>query len=248
MSSALRSAGQSSPAADHEPLLPLDAPPESLSDFVYERIREAIVKRMLPPGSRVTEASLAASLNVSKTPVREALLKLRQVGLIEPVGRRGGRIVMPSRESISYAYETREALEVFAAERASERATQEERALVVACADRCLSAAEAGDVAQYRHWDSAFHDAVAEAAHNPQLTELIENSFALVMTLRSRDVPHAQAHIECARAHVAIAKSIARGKADAGERMRAHVRQVATYVLESVDEEELEAQSAAAQA
>lgn len=63
--------------------------PESLADVVYETIREAIINRVIPPGSRLTEAALADQLNVSKTPVREALLKLRQIGLVEPSGRRG---------------------------------------------------------------------------------------------------------------------------------------------------------------
>ena len=99
----------------------LESKPESLTDVVYEAIRDAIINRVLGPGSRVTEAGLAAQLGVSKTPVREALLKLRQVGLIEPVGRRGGRIALPSRTSIRHAYETREALESHAARLAAER-------------------------------------------------------------------------------------------------------------------------------
>ena len=59
---------------------------ENLSHLVYESIRDAIINRSLPPGARLTETKLAEELNVSKTPVREALVKLREVGLIDPPG------------------------------------------------------------------------------------------------------------------------------------------------------------------
>src|SRR5437588_5950231 len=101
--------------------LVLEHKPESLTDVVYETIREAIINRVIAPGSRLTEAALADQLNVSKTPVREALLKLRQIGLVEPNGRRGGRVTLPSRSSIQHAYEARRALESFAAEIVAER-------------------------------------------------------------------------------------------------------------------------------
>src|ERR1700716_2927871 len=99
--------------------LALHTRPESLSEVVYETIRDAIVNRTIPPGVRVTEAGLAKQLNVSKTPVREALLRLREIGLIEPSGVRGGRIILPSPTSIRQAYEVRLALETFAAEAAA---------------------------------------------------------------------------------------------------------------------------------
>ncbi len=62
---------------------PVDFKPESLADVVYSAIREAIVSKQLLPGERVTEAGLATRLHVSKTPVREAMLRLQEVGLIE---------------------------------------------------------------------------------------------------------------------------------------------------------------------
>ena len=80
--------------------LELPTRPESLSDVVYETIRDAIVHRTIPPGARVTETGLAKQLDVSKTPVREALLKLREIGLIEPHGACGGRGVAPGQQVV----------------------------------------------------------------------------------------------------------------------------------------------------
>src|SRR6201996_592274 len=226
---------------DVAPALVLERKPESLTDVVYEKIRDAIIGRTIAPGSRVTEAALAEQLNVSKTPVREALLKLRQIGLIEPTGRRGGRVTLPSRSSIQHAYEARRALESFAAEIVAERGSDADVALIGEAARRCLAAAEAGDLEGFRQWDLAFHEKISEATANPRLHELVNDSFALVMALRRRDVPQAEGSVACARAHVRIAKAIARRDADAARRaMRDHVQQVEGYVLTSLAEEAVE--------
>lgn len=214
--------------------------PESLTDVVYETIREAIINRVIAPGSRLTEAALADQLNVSKTPVREALLKLRQIGLVEPIGRRGGRVTLPSRSSIQHAYETRRGLESFAAEIVAERGSAAEIKVIGDAASRCLAAAEAGDFTGFRRWDMVFHEKIGEATGNPRLCELLNDSFVLVMALRRRDVPRAEGSVACARAHLQIAKAIARRDPPAaGKAMREHVTQVEGYVLASLDEESL---------
>jgi len=62
---------------------------ESLGNQVYGSIRDAIASRLLPPGARVIERALAAELGVSPTPIREALRRLEQEGLIQRRGSRG---------------------------------------------------------------------------------------------------------------------------------------------------------------
>src|ERR1700749_1005577 len=153
--------------------LALEYRPESLTDVVYETIRDAIINKAIAPGARLTEAALAEQLNVSKTPVREALLKLRQIGLVEPTGRRGGRVTLPSRISIEHAYETRRGLESFAAEIVAERGSTADIKIIRDAAARCLAAAEAGDFAGFRHWDIQFHEKIGEATGNPRLCELL---------------------------------------------------------------------------
>ena len=79
---------------------PIEARPESLADMVYDAIRRLVMDKTLPPGSRVSENALAERLGVSKTPVREAMLRLRQIGVIQSDGVRGGRVARPSRTAI----------------------------------------------------------------------------------------------------------------------------------------------------
>src|SRR5207302_8345428 len=108
-------------------------------------------------------------------------LKLRQIGLVEPTGRRGGRVTLPSRGLIQHAYEARRALESFAAEIVAERGSDADIKLIRGAASRCLAAAEAGGLAGFREWGRGFHEKIGEATGNPRLYELVNDSFAVVM-------------------------------------------------------------------
>lgn len=219
------------------PVLGLAERPDTLTNVVLEAVRSAIVNQELLAGTRVTEAGLARQLNVSKTPVREALLQLREIGLIEPDERRGGRILSPSRTTISDAYEVREALEMFAAAAAAARA--EERAIkrIHRIAERSLRAARAGDLEEFKDADDEFHRAVAASAGNQRLELSIERSLTLVSALRQRDVPGPAGSIECGQAHIRVAEALGTRDADGASRaMSAHVRHVAVLVLAAYDE------------
>jgi len=211
---------------------PVEARTDTLADLVYDAIRMSIMDKSLAPGSRVSEVRLARQFGVSKTPVREALLRLRKIGVIEADGLRGGRVARPSATKIRQAYEVREALEVFAVRAAAARrgGPALER---IAHAARCsLACAQAGDQDGFREHDFVFHRLVAAAAENPRLTEMIEESFTLIATLRRRDYPTLAASVDCGAAHVRIADAIARGDAAAAEHAaRDHIRQVEGYVL-----------------
>ena len=208
---------------------------DNLTDRVFEQIRSAITTRVFPPGERLTEAKLAEDLNVSKTPVREALVRLREIGLIEPDGRRGGRIVQPSRATIAEMYEVREALEVQAALLAAERADSEAKAVIKAAARRSLEGAQADDRGAFRTADIAFHDAIAASTQNERLEILVRNSLDLILAVRTRDFEHVEASLSCSKAHVAIANAIARRDASAAaDQMRTHVRHVRDLVLEQI--------------
>jgi DNA-binding GntR family transcriptional regulator len=210
---------------------PLEAP-ERLADMVYEAIRQSIMDKTLAPGARLTESGIAQQLGVSKTPVREALLRLRRIGVIEPDGVRGGRVVRPSTSAIREAYEVREALEVFAVRSVADRVSRDDLERISDAAARSLERAEHGDQAGFREWDFAFHRAIAEAAGNPRLKELIEDVFTLIGTLRQRDFPDSRWSVDCARGHVQIADAIARKDiAGAEAAAREHIRQVEGYVL-----------------
>ena len=212
--------------------LALGVRPDSLTDAVYEAIRRGIIDKRLPPGAPVTEAALAAQLGVSKTPVREALLRLKDAGVIEPNGRRGGRVVQRSEAAIRRAYEVREALESYAAGRAAERADAATVEHLRELAERSCEHAHGNDVPAFVEVDGSFHEAIGAAADNPLLARMLDDALTLAMTLRRRDRPRSTASIDCADAHVRIAAAIGRGDAAGAEReMRDHIAFVAALVL-----------------
>lgn len=207
----------------------------NVSQLVFESIRAAIVNRSLPPGSRLAEAVLADQLNVSKTPVREAIIKLREIGLIEPHGRRGDRVVRPSRETLQNAYDIREALEVFAARRTVELASDAERSRIRTEAVRSLDGARSGDLAAFRSADDGFHRAITAVAGNRQLSQMIENVFTLIVTLRQRDSPTQDVSVQCGEQHVGIASAIEAHDRDGAERrVREHIHYVRDNVMADI--------------
>lgn len=213
-------------------LPPIGARPDSLTDIAYGMIRDAIVSRKLRPGERITENSLARQLSVSKTPVREALLQLEYIGLVEPDDRRGVRIAVPSSESLQAAYEVRMGLEVQAARIVAERADQTEVRNLRIVAESCLAAASAHDRDGFRDDDRRFHRALADATQNRQLSRFVHDAFDLTWALRTRDVPVAEDSLACAHQHLRIVDALeARSPEQADAFMRAHISKVQGLVL-----------------
>lgn len=204
-----------------------DRPP-MMVDIIYGRLYQAITERRLEPGDLVTEQGLADQLNVSKTPVREALARLRQVGLIEPDGRRGLRVVKLSVEGLRQVFELREALETYVAGRAAERADPICCGAISTAAQASLDAALEADVLGFHKHDRVFHGEIAKAVGNVQITQQIENAVAQVQTILRRETfPDIDEMIKCARDHVRIAAAIAAGARDTAAReMAAHIRKV----------------------
>lgn len=196
-----------------EELPRLDAKPERLSQLVYEAIRDAIIAKTLPPGDPVSEARLARQLGVSKTPVREALLRLQAIGLVEPRSR-GACVVTPSAELLRSSYEVRATLEAGVARLATLRATADQKAEIVGAAERSLQVAEADDISAFQSWDRRFHELMTEACGNPHLADLLRNASTLARVLRARDAPSQNHALRCAAYHLEIAAAVERGDAD----------------------------------
>lgn len=218
---------------DHQlpPTLSLSQRPESLTDLVYDAILGAITSKVLAPGSRVTENGLAKELSVSKTPVREALLRLKESGLIEDHGRRGGRIAVVSVEAITDAFEAREALEVYLARRAAESASEAVAARISETAVASGRAARDNITELYTASDVEFHTAISHAVGNPVIESMLSNLLARIAAFRELQSQRSFS-LTCADEHMAIAKAISEGDADrAGEVMRDHIRHACGYAI-----------------
>lgn len=214
-------------------LQPILRRPESVTEQTYRVIREAIVSQSLKPGQRIVETTLAQQLGVSKTPVREALLRLESVGLIEfDQFNRGGRVILPSLESIQSAYEVRMALEVETARLVATRGKAEAIAQVRHYAEEGIARAHEGDTPGLREADRSFHFSLSEATENVALARLTCDAFELAWTLRLRDEPVTSRSLECATQHIRMVEMIEKRDPDAaGTIMREHISMVEGMVL-----------------
>jgi DNA-binding GntR family transcriptional regulator len=96
----------------------------SLKEFAYRKIGEWLIEDKLLPGEALLESDLAARLQISRTPIREALSQLAQEGLVEIIPRRGAFVARITLEDIRELFEIREALEGIAARLAATKAEQ----------------------------------------------------------------------------------------------------------------------------
>ena len=142
-----------------------------MSARVYEGLREAIVSGRLQSGVPLVEATVAAQYGTSRTPVREALRRLEQDGLVER-GDRGLRVRTRGPEEILEIYEVRILLEAAAARGAAERATRLDLMRIKNAAD-AMAAADPADPDTMAAANRAFHEEIWAASHNRTLVDLL---------------------------------------------------------------------------
>lgn len=148
---------------------------KTLHQRVYEALLRLIADGSLPPGTQLDEQSLSTRLGVSRTPLRAAIARLTQEGLVVNLPYRGAFVRQFSAQEIDGLYEARAVLEALAARRAAARLTADGLNTITALLDECQAALEAGDVAAYGQADARFHHALAAASANPILVEVLES-------------------------------------------------------------------------
>lgn len=208
--------------------------PRKVGDIVLEQVRNLIVTKQLSPGERLREANIAKMLNVSKTPVREALIQLRTIGLVVMV-EDNAHVVAPSATLVREAYEVRAVLEGLSARLAAERSDPAQLAGVMLLAEASLGAARARDQGAFHTYDREFHQAIAIQANNLTAQQRIDDAVVLCDTLRQRDALTRWDSDLCGKAHVDIARSIQSGDGDAAALgMQGHIEYVMSKVLKSL--------------
>ncbi|MFC7397418.1 GntR family transcriptional regulator [Chelatococcus sp. GCM10030263] len=136
---------------------------------VAERIREMIIQDLLPPGAPVRERMLAERLNVSRTPLREALKMLATEGLVELHPNRGAIVAAPSNEEVRELLLLLGVLEGYAAELACELITEAEMREMRALHFEMLADFTRGDRLSYFHRNQSIHMTLTKASRNRAL-------------------------------------------------------------------------------
>ncbi len=210
--------------------------PHSVREAAYAHLRGSILAGVLPPGTRIFELSLAQELGISRTPVREALQRLSQEGLVELLPGRGARVRILSPEEVREVYDVRAMLEGEAAFLAAQNATLEELDTLEALL-RTLDSLPAEDYTRQMQTDFDFHTALVAAAHNKTLARIyadLRSSLTLVRSIQRTLSQHPQTREQ----HQAILEALkARSPEKAAQAARAHVGYFRDLVLQSLKEQ-----------
>jgi DNA-binding GntR family transcriptional regulator len=207
------------------PLQPL--PDQSLADAVADHLRAAIHQGEYSPGDRLVERTLSTRLGVSHIPVREALTKLEDEGLVVRLPRRGARVAQLSAVTLTEISSMRVLLEGFVVRRVTERWTPRVERDLLRLSDRMVAAARRGDAAAVLELDHRFHERLWQQADHSILIEVATtmrgriNGF-LRATIQTLSPDELVAH---AVTHRILTEVIAAGDPDAAaDAMRAHIQ------------------------
>lgn len=196
---------------------------DRLGDTVYERIREQIFSGGLSAGARLSVPALAARLKVSRSPVRDAVLRLIQEGLAREEPRRGAVVARITASDLVALYEVREVLEGLATRLAVENAG---RRLVDSLAEvmtRHEKAVRASDLVGHFEADTTFHRLIREAGGNAEVCHMLDRIGGKVrLAMRTTSVTAGPRY--AVRDHKRILAAIRKGDPEDAEGVaRAHI-------------------------
>jgi DNA-binding GntR family transcriptional regulator len=198
----------------------------SLVDNAYQAIRARILDNVWPPGHQALEQALALELGMSRTPVREALIRLQNEGLIEVVPRHGMRVAPVSATDMKEIYEILTSLEATAAELvAQRRPTPAEIAPLEKATRDMEKALKKDDLDAWAEADERHHRHLIELCGNRKLAAVVYNYWdrahrARMFTLRLRPKP-----VDSTHEHLAVVEAIRRGDAVAARELHRQHRE-----------------------
>jgi len=186
--------------------------PQSLHEQTYQALRTAILTGELAAGDRVIEKQLADRLQVSRTPIREALRLLEREELITADANSGLRVATLSVHDAAHLYDCRIALEQVSVSEACRHATSEQLDAI----DRAVTQAEKAitqeshslTTYQLLHLDYEFHRLIAKSTGNPWLVSLLDQVFDKMTLLRIRTMQHNPRVLEICSEHRHIYQGI----------------------------------------
>lgn len=145
----------------------------TFSQQVFHHIKRLILSEDLKPGQRIPEEKIGQKFGVSRTPIREALRKLEQYGLVRIVPRSHAEVVSMNPASAKSLWEVRILLERHAVMALATNATEDDIEAMTRIADECQRVADKGDIAMTFELDNEFHLEIARRCGNEHVYELL---------------------------------------------------------------------------
>jgi GntR family transcriptional regulator, rspAB operon transcriptional repressor len=197
---------------------------ESAAAAVYRVLRQEIVWLKRNPGEPIVEKDIALAQRVSRTPVREALLRLTAEGLVDTIPKSGTFVARIPLAALPEAIVVRKALEQITSRAAATGARRSQVQELRALLERQREAASADDRAEFHQADEAFHAAVAAIGGYPGIWSLIQSVKTQIDRYRLLTLPQHGRMSRVVKEHAAVVTAIERHDADrAAAAMGAHL-------------------------
>ena len=211
-----------------------------LRELVFTTLRQAILKGELKPGERLMEIQLAEKMGVSRTPIREAIRKLSNEGLVTLIPRKGAIVAGISEKMLTDVLQVRMTLEKMAYECAFRNFSDKDMEALKKAEEVFENAVRDGDLVRITEADEGFHFVIYEAADNDKLREILHNLRENMYRYRmeySKDVETRKALIE---EHRMILDSFAAKDAASGLGVvEKHIKNQETAVLNRLNQDAL---------
>lgn len=208
---------------------------------IFGFVRDAIISMELSPGQMISETALAQQFGVSRTPVREALIQLSNIGFVEVLPQRGTYVTKFSMEKILEARFIREALEVAVVTQLAASTNEELRLEAVTACEKIIEdqkiAATDDDALTFQNLDDDFHQTLASFTQYPRVASLIEGEKAHMDRVRNLSLHVSGQYKRVLSQHTAIIKAIKAGSAEkSAAAMSVHLKDVYN-ILEVIPQE-----------
>ena len=186
-----------------------------LTEQVYQRLLNAICEGALAPGARLTQEELAATLNVSRQPVLQALRMLKKDGFVVDTGRRGLMVLPLGAQTIARIYEVRSVLDGLGARLAALAKAKIDMTIIV----EGRKAAKGSRIGEMIDADMRFHNLIYNASGNPLIAETANHHWQHIRRAMGAVLQEARVRVSVWDEHEAILKAIGRGDAERAERL-----------------------------
>lgn len=218
--------------AQHDTLAEQSGDGSTMVDGAYQSMRRRILDNVWAPGYQALEQEIALQLGMSRTPVREALIRLANEGFVEVIPRRGMRVLPVSANDMKEIYEILSALESMAAEMlAARKPTDAELKPLVTATNAMAKALAKDDLDAWAAADESFHERLVNLAGNKMLADAVFSYWdrahrARMFSLRLRPKP-----VNSTQEHMALVERLRQGDAAGAAAVNREHRQRASREL-----------------
>jgi len=201
--------------------------PMDLTEWAYNTIKQLILDNTLAAGTQINIDQMAAQLNISRTPVREALMQLQNKGLVKILPHVGCFVCSITREEFHEVFELRCIIESYAARRAAETMPEDELQLWTEHVSKSEQAVLQGNLYEFNVMETMIHDSLIANLHNKRIFGVMDMIADNIYRERMIAMDSADNVERSLEEHRALVDAIVNRRAEeAGKLMELHVRNV----------------------